>query len=210
MYFNKKGIVPVRLISLIFWLSVSGCTTITSGIYGIKKPKRTDDEEIIRCASKFGIPIQDVFVMDTSYVSWLHSFDGEKHHEEIKNHFQPLQELCFDKNGNLVSYQINCYAGGFPNLKWNRNGIMDTFPPKPRAPVDTLLSLNRQLSFITPLQPHKKVENDSAEYYVFIYWNRFMGRQSKRFVRITTGNLKLAKKKRIKVYYVNTDNLYGE
>jgi hypothetical protein len=73
--------------------------------------------------------------------------------EQIKNHYQPLQALYYNANGELSRFYVNCYAGGFPQLKWNRNGILNTFPPQHQAPVDSILSLKTLSNFLHPVAP---------------------------------------------------------
>ena len=76
-----------------------------------------DEKTIVRYANHYNIPIADGYELDTSYYAFLLSHDKARYKEQINNHYQPLQALYFDKSGQLQSFQINCYAGGFPNLQ---------------------------------------------------------------------------------------------
>jgi hypothetical protein len=105
---------------------------------------------------------------------------------------------------------VNCYAGGFPNLKWDINGIMSAFPPKQQAPIDSIIPLETQLKYLDPISPSFKLSLDSYDYIVIVYWNRFMGRQSKRLIHIVQENCKLEKEKKVKIIYANTDNIFVE
>ena len=49
---------------------------------------------------------------------------------------------------------------------------------------------------------------ENQEYIVFVYWSKFMGRQSKRFINFINKNSSLNKNEKIRVIYVNTDNIY--
>lgn len=190
-------------ISLIF--GITGCTAL----YGIKENTRVDEKMIVRYSNQYNIPIADGYELDTSYYSFLLSHDKVRHKEQINNHYQPLQALYFDKSGQLQSFQINCYAGGFPNLQWDRNGIMTTFPPGKQAPIDSLMPLDVQMKYLKPLSQTIKFAPGQYDCIVVVYWNRFMGRQSKRLIRFVQENTKLETKKKVKIIYVNNDNLFA-
>jgi hypothetical protein len=188
---------------------MASCSSIFIGLYGMKKTKTIDEKTIIRYAKKYNIPAVDSYELDTAYFSYLFSLDTTKYKTQVKNHYQPLQALYYDKSGQLTSFQVNCYAGGFPNLKWDRNEIMTTFPPKPQAPIDSIISLETQLKYLKPLSQTTKLSNDSYDWIVIVYWNRFMGRQSKRLIRFVQDNSKLATGKKVKIIYANTDNIFA-
>lgn len=86
------------------------------GLFGMKNSKSVDESTIIRYANKYNVPLTDNYELDTSYISFLYSHDTSKYKSQIKNHYQPLQALYYDNSGHLQSFQVNCYAGGFPNL----------------------------------------------------------------------------------------------
>jgi len=201
----------LRLTNLILILvfGLTSCSSITQGLYGIKKPQELNDHEIIRYSEKYNIPITDNYKLDSSYFTYLSSLDTIQHKEQIKNHYQPLQALYYNKNGQLESFQINCYAGGFPNLNWDRDSIMTTFPPRKQAPTDSILPLDLQLEYIYPLSQTVNSSIENYEYIVIVYWNRFMGRQSKRLIHFVQENVKLAKEYKVKIIYVNTDNIFA-
>ena len=102
-------------------LTLMGCT----GLYGIKSLKKVDKASILKHGKKFNIPEQDIYEVDTTYISHLYSIDTTG--ILIKNHYQPLQVLYYGSNGKLLSFHVNCYTGGFPNLNWERNGVFTTF-----------------------------------------------------------------------------------
>ncbi len=185
---------------------LSSCTALFTGLYGLKKLKAIDEQTIERYAKKYNIPSSDSYELDTSYFSFLFSFDTTEFKNQIKNHYQPLQALYFDKTGQLQSFQVNCYAGGFPNLKWNRYDIMTTFPPKQQAPLDTLLNFENQFDYLRPLSQTKSFTHESFDYIVVVYWSRFMGRQSKRLIKYIQNNGVLATNLKVKILYANTDN----
>jgi hypothetical protein len=198
------------LILTISIFGLSSCSSIFTKLYGIKEVKEINEESIVRFSKDFNIPLSNSYTIDTSYFSYLRSLDSTLYKEQIKNHYQPLQALYFNKTGQFQSFQINCYAGGFPNLNWERNDIMTTFPPKQQAPLDSIISLETHLKYLIPLSQTDKISNSSFNYLVIVYWNRFMGRQSKRLIRIVQENSKLYNKENLKIIYVNTDNLFAK
>ena len=191
-------------------LALSSCSPVLMKMYGIRNPEHLNTATIAKTAKQYGVPEKDLFVLDSSYLSFIFSQDSSKYIAQIKNHSQPLQALYFDKSKNFVSYYINCRAGGFPNLKWNRNGMLDTFLPHTQTPLDNIISFKQHLKFIRTLK-NESVSTDTtnSDYYVIVYWNKFMGRQSKRLIQSIKENVKLSGKSK-KMYYVNTDNAYIE
>ncbi len=199
----------LNIFILILALGLTSCSAIIKGLYGIKNPKELNDQTIIRYSEKYNIPLTDNYKLDTAYLTFLSSLESKNSKEQIKNHYQPLQVLYYGKTGQLESFQINCYAGGFPNLKWNRDGIMAIFPPRKQAPIDSIIPLDLQLKFIHPLAQTKNISIERYDYIVIVYWNRFMGRQSKRLIHYVRENSKLAKDRKVKIIYVNTDNIFA-
>jgi hypothetical protein len=199
----KRSLVFCTLIS--FELLFVGCSAIIQGLYGIHDLKPLDDSKILRYSKKYGIPNEGNFKLDTAYLSLLNSFGQKKYFREIKNHYQPLQALYYDSSGYLISFQINCNAGGFPNLKWNRNGNFESFPPKLQTRPDSLIDLNTYLKYLMPISQASNSFKKDSRYTILIHWNRFMGRQSKRLIRIVKRNSKMADKK-LNIIFINNDN----
>ena len=202
-------ILRLKILILILVLGLTSCSSIIQGLYGIKNPKELKDQTIISYSEKYNIPLADNYKLDSSYLTFLSSLDTIKYKEQIKNHYQPLQVLYYDKNGQLKSFQINCYAGGFPNLNWDRNSIMTIFPPREQAPTDSILPLDLQLKYIRPLSQTVNFSTKNYDYIVIVYWNRLMGRQSKRLIHFVQENYKLSKDYKVKIIYVNTDNIFA-
>jgi hypothetical protein len=195
------------LIIFTFVLGLTSCSAIFTGIYGMHNIEAVDENTIARYANKYNVPLADNYELDTAYFSYLFSLDTSKYNLQIKNHYQPLQALYYDHSGQLKSFQVNCYTGGFPNLKWDRNEIMSTFPPKEQAPIDSIVSLETQMKYLKRLSQTEQHIIESYDYVVIVYWNRFMGRQSKRLIRYVQDNVKLETSRKVKVIYVNTDNI---
>ncbi|WP_294674605.1 hypothetical protein [uncultured Fluviicola sp.] len=186
--------------------ALTSCKQVFLGLYGMKMPKEMSEKSILRAGKKYHIPPEDSYQLDSTYRRYLFSLDTSKFKQQIKNHYQPLQALYYNKNGTLESFQINCYAGGFPNLKWNRNEIFEVFPPKQQAPADSLLSLKTQIQFLLPLSKTAQIDPGKTDYFVIVHWNRFMGRQTRRLLRHVQKNAKLTTDGQLKIVYVNNDN----
>ncbi len=175
----------------------------------MKKMKVLSNDQILKQGSKYNIPEKDSYELDSTYVDYIFSLDSVKNKIESKNHFQPLQALYYDQTGQLKSFHINCNAGGFPNLKWNRFGTFDEFIPKQQTPLDSILPLEKHLEFIIPLNNNSIDKIDEYDYIVIVHWSRFMGRQSKRLIKIVQDNIAQNKNYRAKVIYVNNDNIFA-
>jgi hypothetical protein len=194
-------------------IGLTGCTNIMLGLYGMKNIKSVDEKTILRYSKKYDIPITDNYELDTTYFTFLlpNGFPPNSClSPQIMNHCQPLQVLYFNDTGQLESFHINCYAGGFPNLNWERNEIMSNFPPAQQTPLDSVLTLEQQLKFLRKLPLTKDSDMNQYDYIVVVYWNRFMGRQSKRLIHVVQNNSKLTKDKKVKIIYANNDNFYND
>jgi hypothetical protein len=199
----------IIVIALVIIISGQSCSPLISGIYGIKKPKKVNNKTIIDYSVKFNIPLTGSYVLDNKYKDFLSKFDTAKFKEQIKNHFQPLQVLYYDNKGELKTFLINCYAGGFPNLKWNRNGTMKKFPPKKQAPTDNIMPLDSLLNFLKPLKTTKNIIDFEPAFTVVVFWNVFMNRQSKRLIRLVQKNINREADVKVRTIYVNNDNLFA-
>jgi hypothetical protein len=194
-------------------LSHSGCGFLLNKTLGLKPIKKLSESRIAQTAATFQIPPENSFVLDTS---WRKKFaDGlSRNNEPVKNelhknHLQPLQASYYNSDGKLVSFQINCYASGFPNLNWTRDSIFEHFPPGTQAPVDSLLTLHEHLRYLKPL-PGAAAPEAGTNYTVIIHWTRFMYRQTKLFIETVHENIRTKAPRGTRVLYVNCDNLYVE
>ncbi|MDO7850094.1 hypothetical protein [Hymenobacter convexus] len=188
-------------------LGLSSCQTVFQGLYGIHGLRPVSSSEMQQLAGRYGIPANQVFVLDTSYrafLSHLHRRDSAA----AKNHYQPLQAAYYDRKGQLQSFYINCYAGGFPNLAWNAAGGLNQFPPKPQAPADTALPLSDYLRYLRQPSGQPLPAQPTADHTIVVQWSRFMGRQSRRLIQAAQRNAALARPgSTVQLLFVNNDNL---
>jgi len=179
-------------------------------MYGLNTTVTTvNQDNLASLAKEYGVPLSDWFGLDSSFFYFFDSFDREIYREFIRDHSQPLRVLYFDKSGYAVSFHTNCYAGGFPNLKWNRYGVFNTFVPQTQAPIDSLLTRDTLLSFLQPTLYSKEINFSEYDYLAVVFWGSFMGRQSRRLIRTVQQNAKLAPENlQVRIIYVNLDNFF--
>jgi len=180
-------------------------------MYGFKKHKYLKDADIEKIAAKNQIPLNDLLVLDSTYKGFLRQFDTLLHAATIQNHYQPLQVLYFNKKGELLSFHANCFAGGFPNLNWTRDNHFQHFPPQTAAPLDSIFPLEKLLNFTRKTRDDAaKINLNNSNFYVLVYWNRFLGRQSKRLIKLVQQNAKLHPQEKVQIIYINNDNFFLE
>ena len=196
----------VIIIPLLLLFSLTSCTSVFLSLYVMKKPRLLSTEEQKKEAKRQGISIEHFYQIDTNYWAYLEKMDNSRQ-AQVKNHSQPLQALYFDEDGRLFRFYVNCYASGFPNLQWNRFGGLDQFPPLPQSPVDSLFSFQDIAALIRPYGVGQQVIESATT--IVVFWNRMMGRQSKRFVKLIQQNAQLSKSP-IQLMFVNTDELFLE
>jgi hypothetical protein len=186
---------------------MSSCASVILGMYGIKNAKPVTEADVLKAAQSYDIPLENIYELKKEKLYYLFSLDSAKFSSSIQDHYQPLQILYYDRKENLISFHPNCYTGGFPNLKWNKNGKLNVFPPATSAPVDTIFPLQKQLEYLKPYSTTKTFNPSDYSYVVVVHWNIHMGRQSRRLIEVVKHNLKFAKNEKVKVIYVNNDNV---
>jgi hypothetical protein len=55
----------------------------------------------------------------------------------------------------------------------------------------------------------KRIDSTMFNTTVVVFWTRFMGRQTKRFVETVQQNVNLSKGKAVNVIYINNDNFFS-
>ena len=161
---------------------------------------------------EFNLPKEKTFRLDTNYIRYLFSFDTTKYADQIKNHYQPIQALYYDRD-QLVSFHINCYAGidvsGKDDLNWDQENAFASFLPKSVVPVDSLLPLSKHLSFIKTFdnKPIDTTGFSAFDFTIIIHWGKkWRSNDSKNLINIVSNNANLAGKKRLNIIYVNSDD----
>ena len=193
----------MRLILLFFLVMLFSCRAVM-GVSEIKEYKANDIKQFLRHNN---INDSVVYFVDQEYKKSLLAITKDSH--LLKNHMQPLQLYYFSKTGSLISYHINCNAPGFPNLNWNYGNVMETFPPKTQTEPDSLLNLEVFFKLLKSSDNNIIARDNDTDFYIIICWAGFIKRLSKRLIETANENLKLNKEnKKIRIIYVNTDNLF--
>lgn len=170
--------------------------------------------ELEKLRQEFNLPSARTFKLDRSYLRYLFSLDTLRFTDQIKNHYQPVQACYYDKSGHLISFHINCYANPVKegeDFYWNQKNAFATFVPMSVAPLDSIISLDKHLSFIKTFDS-KPI--DTAGYSVFdytaiIHWSKKLYPTGAiKLVKIINENTALAKSKTINIIYVNNDDLW--
>ena len=207
---NTTLIVFVLFVSLLF----VSCGKMITKAYGIKNPKKIEDAVVLQKASKNKIEENNLYYLKASYKKLLDSINGEpilantcSKNKAVYNLSQPIQALFF-KDTVLIAYYTNCYAGGFPNLKWNRNNSFESFPPKGNAPIHEQVKSSLLVSHFKKISPSID-KTKQTEYTIIVFWNCFMYRQSRRLIKEIKKSLRHYPNE-VKIYYVNNDNYFAE
>jgi hypothetical protein len=185
-------------------------------MYGMKASKEYSAPEIQKVARHYKIEPAGLYILQNSYNDYFDSIGvlyGYNHNscdtsQALKHHYQPLQVLFFDKTGKLVAFHNNCYAGGFPNLKWNRNGTFDSIPARSVISPDTLLKFNNLIGFLDNpggMSPDLK-SLEKKDFMIAVFWTTYMGRQSKRLIRLMQD--KYSDKREVGILYINADIIF--
>ncbi|RTQ45866.1 hypothetical protein EJV47_23845 [Hymenobacter gummosus] len=184
---------------------LAGC----SALYGLRRTPETVDFALVRqYAQDYGVGLSPAtsLALDTSYYTFLRR-QPTPQAPTLQLHAQPLQVLYFDRTGRLVSYFVNCNAGGFPNLNWNHDNAQANFPPASQTPPDSLVSFARLASFFRTMGGSRlQGLETTADYTVVVFWSHRMGRQSRRLLATVRQNLQLVPAgQRALLLYVNND-----
>src|SRR5690554_4132887 len=87
----KRHLSIFTFLSLTFIFGLTSCTSIFTGIYGMKKTKTVDEKTIASYSKKYNIPTADSYELDTAYFSYLFSLDTTKYKSQIKHEDEPRQ-----------------------------------------------------------------------------------------------------------------------
>lgn len=202
------GLKKIIFIVLSFVLFIISCRNRVNWKY-------LSQEDLGNFRKEFNLPEERTFRLDTNYILYLFSLDTAKYADEIQNHYQPLQATYYDNTGRLISFHINCYASaGVPEgsaFNWNQQNAFASFVPRTVTPVDTILPLNKHLSFIKTFD-YKPIDTTgfaTFDYTVIVYWSKhYFGAQNcKNLIKIVSDNVTLAGATKVNVIYVNSENI---
>lgn len=118
---------------------------------------------------------------------------------------QPLQVMYF-QNDSMIAYFVNCNAGGFPLLKWNRDDNFSTFPPKTQTNPSTIIKKKFILNLLNPISNNEITQNDKTEYTIVVFWNYLLEKQSRHLIKIVQNN---AINQNCSIILVNNDLVFN-
>ncbi|HEY6162118.1 MAG TPA: hypothetical protein VI112_12880 [Bacteroidia bacterium] len=191
----------------IVMLALASC----SALLGIKKTKKLDWYAMQKYAKQYHIPDSVSYALDTArYRKFVNGISNPYLKKDVQ---QPLQVKVFDANGKMMFWLVNCYIGGFPNLKWDRYGTFDVFPPDKKyfKSVDTTFTLEKDQQFYFYHSPQRNLQptiNKGMDLYIVVYWARFMDRHSRHLIRMINDYRQKFADRKIEVVYVNDNNWY--
>lgn len=122
--------------------------------------------------------------------------------------FQPLQLKVFDNSGIQMFHLVNCDVGGFPKLKWNREGTFDAYPPLPGRfrVVKSWLNFRDEITFYESIGDIDIKENFDLS--IIVFWSDMFYRNSKHLIDLVKTYLVSFDDKNIQLIFVNVDDFY--
>ena len=173
-----------------------------SAIIGLKSPKVVYSSNIKSIENEYGVT--DSYVAEHAY---LKNISFIKDSALKQRHAQPLQALYYNAKGENIVAIVNCIVPGGLNLNWNFNNILSSFPPNYPDYKDSI-HLSQILSACS-IDP-KKINFQDYDYTVLLFWNQYMGRQTKHFLKDFRENLSKTGTQKVLTLYINNDNFFAE
>lgn len=195
----------IFLISLTVLLS-SSCNSIISSLYGVKNTKMLDIAALKEVISDNDILNKyNNYYIDSSYVATINKIAKDDNSTK-KNLHQPMQAMYFNTENKIISYHINCNAGGFPNLKWNRNNVFGTYPPQTQTVISQNVNFQLLQEAFKPLNVNKLIDSNKTK--IVVFWNYQFYRQCNNLIKLVEKNVQtFNKESEVQLYFVNTDFL---
>lgn len=184
-------------------LMTTNCKLAFRALLGVDvSPDFITDKKIDRKAKRYGIPKESLFTLDLGTygdsilairdykINELEQDDSlliQRIKNNAKNDVQPVQVRYFNSEGESIFKMVNCFIDPPIPMKWNVDGSLDEFPPKP---IDELKEdIDHDLTFFLPMitdrEGNKITLQDipEATHYAIVFWNNFFIRPSKRLIR---------------------------
>lgn len=211
---------------------VTGCRVVYRTLLGVNvQPKWMTDEKVAREFERKGVPTDQAFVLDTaSYdravrtrykdeVKRIYPKGPENKDDSVvvkgmwkhtADDLQPVQVRYFDAGGRSIFKLVNCYLDPPIPMRWNVEGAFDHFPPQPIAALRAVEddSLSFFLEHMHHLDGSSVVQSSlpEADYYVVVFFNRFMVRPSRKLLRTVRRYHKRHPSENLHVLYVHNHN----
>jgi len=175
---------------------------------GIKTLKHKSNKEIESFKKKNifypGIQLQQL----NNYYDYFDSLKQKSPQTVDKDSFkvliQPLEAMYFDTSGILESILVNCYAVPHKfDLNWNTKNRLDFFPPTTHVTFFKRISIYEVLKLTNAQLNTLKLDDGKRK--VVIFWNIFLNKQTRIYLKAIQENLTKAKDE-IQVFFINNDN----
>lgn len=191
------------ILVFLFGILLLSCTQF----YGIHPQKFVDKKKISSFYQENRYSNVDTGFLDKEYISYIKRAYRDNR-REINNHIQPMQAIYFNGKDQMLSYFVNCNAGGFPNLNWDRDNNFAQFPPITQTPIDNILSLDSIFRYTTGI-PDRGSER-KFDYTIVVFWDLFAERQSKRLIDLVVQNAQMNETFSKRIILINNDSLFLE
>jgi hypothetical protein len=169
----------------------------------------------IRECSNFDEKLYNNFIssFDTTQISFFSVVSDAEQFKEIinlatdsiqqKQFYQPIQIIYF-QNDNIISYHINCNAGGkLRKLNWNINNRFNFFPPNTAVDIQ-----NSNLSLTQLQKVYTDIKQDKP-YNILVFWTLMMENISKDAIHTVCKNIhNFNMQDSTNIYLINTDKFY--
>jgi|GEM_PF-5480582 len=124
----SKICLTVGFITMLFLFN--SCSKLLLSIYGINLKVLNEDynkDKVIANALNKNLDLEKLYYLDTAFLNVL--IDTTKYTQvQMKNALQPLQIYFVDSIGNDLTYLLNCFYSGFPNINFNKCDELAAFP----------------------------------------------------------------------------------
>jgi hypothetical protein len=178
--------------------------------YGYIENVEATDKNIEEYARKWNIDSSELYILDVDGYKkeiWSYNEENKKLTHDL---YQWHQLMIYDKDGSIISYQLNCRTK-VKNNDWQFDaaGTFDSFPPSD----NTLVRFNKDLK-LGQLSPYYinlsgvPLSDESAKNYSFtivVYWSIYHGRQSENLINVVKDYQKANPEENIKYVFVNND-----
>lgn len=182
---KKKLIYILALVIL-----VTSCSPIIKLYMGVKKPKIENEKSLTKYLEKKGLQTDNLYALDMTDYQYL---------DRIVNGAPDI--MIFTSDGKLIKYKpdTSCNASAF--------GFLETVDPKMKFDYIDSVSFEDCFSRLRDLNGKPVViqKSENIDFYLIIFWARFIGRLNKDHVKIWEEQALNNKNAKIKVFKVNKD-----
>lgn len=173
--FNKIKRTKTKLLLTIITISLltfTGCKmTVLKVFYGLKNPKTENEKSILKCAKKKELSQDNIYCFNQE--DWIWAINNLSYAKSIPD------IMVFDKNGNLLKYreESQCNAQAFSFLL--------SLTKESQFEYDSLLVMKDLTTKLKDLKGNNVsiTENETTDYYVFLFWAVWIGRLNKDHVK---------------------------